>query len=187
MITRACALLLVPVVLAACGREPVSYSAPVGLNLKAKGDDVKNNVVVDEKSITTESGNPYGAFVSEARRRLGRDPGQIDVRAATLLLGGTSKGVTALEQALAGRVDVQFVMNDSNNTFNVAHVTDPKGVGPVRLSVGFEPRMIQGEDYGRLLNGSFKVVLRSAAAAGFAGRKDTQADLQVTLEFAAFE
>ncbi len=50
--------------LAACGDDPVSYSEPVGINLKAKSSDTINNVVTDDKGINTESGNPYGAFVS---------------------------------------------------------------------------------------------------------------------------
>lgn len=72
--------LLVLVVLAACGDDPVSFSAPVGINLKAKSGDVSNNVVSDEKGITTESSNPYGAFVTDARAQIGRDPGSIPAR-----------------------------------------------------------------------------------------------------------
>lgn len=175
------------VFLAACSDDPVSYSAPVGINLKAKGDDVKNGVVVDEKNITTESGNPYGAFVSEARKRLGREPGRIEVSSASLLLGATSKGVTTLEQVLTGRVDLQFVMNDTNNTFLVGHLMGPTGPGPRAFTVDFAPSGLQGADWQKLLGGSFKVVLRGTAVSSFVGAKDTEADMQVTLQFAAFE
>ncbi len=176
--------------LVGCGKDdPVSHSAPVGINLKAKGDEVRNSVIVADKNINTESGNPYGAFTSEAQRILGRAPGRIEIDKVELLLAGSSQGVTALEQVLSGRVDVQFVMNDTNNTFPAAHVTDPKGAGPVKMSVDFDSGKALGDDYAKLVGGGFKVVLRSNAAAGttFAGRKDAVADLQVTFTFSAFE
>jgi hypothetical protein len=171
----------------ACSGDPVSYSAPVGINLKATGEDARSGVVVDEKNVNTESGNPYGAFVGEARKQLGRDPGRIEVAQATLLLGGTSQGVTALEQVLLGRIDVQFVLDDTNNSYNVAHLENAAGTGPVAFQVDFRPESLAPTDQAKLLSGGFKVVLRSAAAPAFMGRKDASADLQVSLEFAAFE
>ena len=46
-----------------CGDDPVSFSAPVGINLKAKSGEVVNNAISNDKGINTESGNPFGAFV----------------------------------------------------------------------------------------------------------------------------
>jgi len=170
-----------------CGSDPVSYSAPVGINLKAKSADVANATVQDEKNITTESGNPYGAFVSDARLALGgQNPTEIALERVTLTLGGGSNGVTGLEQIFAGQVDVLFVTNDSNNTYLGAHVVDPTGVGPVELEIDFASEDWQGGDFDKLLGGSFKVVVRGAAAADFQG-KGSEADLQVTFSFAAFE
>lgn len=168
--------------------DVISYSQPVGINFKVKSDEAaKANTAEADKNVTTESGNPYGAFVHAARAHLGgADPARIDVRSVTLLLGGMSKGVTALEEALAGSVEVLFVMNDTNNTFKVAEVKDPKGTGPVNMSVRFAPDSVLGDDYRQLVGGNFKVVLRSPAAAGFPSRKDAEADLQVTLEFVAY-
>lgn len=51
---------------AACSDDPVSYSAPVGINLKAKSGDVSGTAISEAKSITTETANPYGAFVGDA-------------------------------------------------------------------------------------------------------------------------
>ena len=45
----------------ACSSDPVSYSAPVGINLKAKAGDAAAGAITESKGITTESGNPYGA------------------------------------------------------------------------------------------------------------------------------
>lgn len=72
---------------AACGDDPVSYSEPVGLELKIESGKVVNSSVSGEKSITTESGNPYGAFVNAAKAELGREPARIVLTSATLVLG----------------------------------------------------------------------------------------------------
>jgi hypothetical protein len=176
------------VLTAACGDDPVSYSAPVGINLKAKSSDVVNDVVTDEKGITTESGNPYGAFVGDAQATLGRDPGSIEIDSVELLLGGNSTGVTTLGEIFAGNTEVLFIMNDTDNTFPAASGTidaDTDG-GPVELDVDFEPPATTAEDWDKLINGSFKVVIRGDAAAEFT-TKGADADVQVTFTFSAYE
>ena len=178
--------LLVPLFLAACGADPVSYSTPVGINLKVKSSDVSNNAVSDDKSITTESGNPYGAFVNGAQAKLGKSPTRIDIDNLTLTLGAQSTGVTALEQVYTGDVDVALITNDTNNTYDVGHVVNPTGVGPVAIDIGFSSDQVSAPDYAKILSGSFKVVLRGPAAATFQG-KSAEANLDLTFTFAAFE
>ncbi|MBA3539415.1 MAG: hypothetical protein H0T79_07275 [Deltaproteobacteria bacterium] len=177
---RFCVLAL----LASCSDDPVSYSAPVSINLKAKSGDVSGTTVSEEKGINTESGNPYGAFVTDATRRLGRDPGSISIEEVTLTLGAQSNNVVTLQEVYSGDVDVAFIIDDSNNTYDVGHVIDPAGVGPVGVDVNFEG--VSEVDYTKLLKGSFKVVIRGTAAVGFAS-KGAEADLQVSFTFAAFE
>ena len=172
--------------LAACGDDPVSYSSPVAINLKAKSGDVSNNAISDEKGITTESGNPYGAFVNEARRMIGKDPARIELDRLTLVLGAQSTGVTKLDEVYTGDVDVAFIMNDTNNTYDAGHVINPSGVGPVDVVIVFESSAVGSVDYGKLLGGSFKVVIRGPVAATFAS-KGAEANLQLTFTFAAFE
>ncbi|HEU4735023.1 MAG TPA: hypothetical protein VFT22_44335, partial [Kofleriaceae bacterium] len=109
-------LALVPLLIAACGDDPVSYSAPVGINLKAKSGDVANTAITEDKAITTETGNPYGGFVADATTRLGHAPGRIEIDQATLILGAQSTNVTRLEDVFTGVVDIAFIMNDTNNT-----------------------------------------------------------------------
>ncbi|MBW2730977.1 MAG: hypothetical protein JRH20_01220 [Deltaproteobacteria bacterium] len=182
-------LYLIPLFMfAACGDDdPVSYSAPVGINLKAKSGDVKNGVVVDEKSITTESGNPFGAFVKEAQARLGgADPGLVVVDQLTLSLGGKSTGVVGLEGVFSGEVAVLFVMSDTDNSFNVGTVQAPQGGGPVKISVSFDYGQMGPVDREKFLAGSFKVVLRGSAAVAF-DHAGAEADLQLTFGFSAFE
>ena len=179
-------LACIAVLLSACGDDPLSYSAPVAINLKAKSGDVAGTAISDEKGITTESGNPYGAFVGDATRTLGRAPTAVEIDALTLTLGANSTGVTALDQIFTGDVDVAFIMNDSDNTYDVGHVVSPTGVGPVEVDINFESDAVPADDYTRYLNGSFMVVVRGTAAADFAS-KGAEADLQVTFTFAAFE
>ncbi len=171
--------------LAACGSDPVSYSTPVGINLKAKSSDVANTAITDDKSITTESGNPYGAFVTDAHTKLGRDPTAIEIDQLTLTLGAQSTGVVALQDVYSGDVDIALIMNDTNNTYDAGHVTSPTGVGPVDLNVVFQSSQVTATDFPKMLTGSFKVVIRGTAAVGFS-TKNAEANLQATFTFAAF-
>jgi len=170
--------------LGACSDDPVSYSAPVGINLKAKASDVAANAITEQKAITTESGNPYGAFINDATAKLGHAPGRAEVDHVTLLLGGTSQGVARLEDVFTGSVDVAFVLDDTNNTYDVGTIGNPTGVGPDGLDVTFEASALAPQDVIKYLGGGFKVALRGTAAAAFTGGEE--ADLQVTLTFAAF-
>src|SRR5258706_10931080 len=93
--------------LAACGTDPVNYSAPVGIELHAKSADVNMSVVTEQKDITTETGNPYGAFVNAAKAKLGgKDPSRIEIDSLTLTLGAQSTGVSKLDDVLTGDIDV---------------------------------------------------------------------------------
>lgn len=173
----------------ACGDDPLSYSAPVAINLKVKSAETAFGAVMDDKGITTESGNPYGAFVSDARAALGGvDPAVIEVDSVDLLLGASSVGVTKLGDVFGGPVEVLFEMNDTNNSYPVATTTidATTGSGPVALAIGFEGTAVPANDYAKLLGGGFKVILRGAAATGFE-TKGADADLQVTFTFAAYE
>ncbi|MBA3499812.1 MAG: hypothetical protein M4D80_39185 [Myxococcota bacterium] len=171
---------------AACGGDdPVSHSSPVGINLKAESGAVNGTTLSDEKGITTESGNPFGAFVTAATNKLGREPGRIEIDKLVLTLGAQSTGVTALEQVYIGRTEVLFIMGDTNNTYVVGGVTDPKATS-VDVDVAFESQDVAEQDWQKFLGGGFKVVIRGTAATGFAS-KGAKADLQLSFTFAAFE
>lgn len=176
--------------LAACGGDdPIEYSEPVTINLKAKSSDLVNNAIDEDKGVTTESGNPYGAFVSNARRELGgADPSRIALEATTLTLGASSTGVLTLGEVFTGNVEVNFTVNDTNNTYPAAWrafaATD--GSGPIELTSGFSTDTLGSTDFTKLLGGSFKVGIRGPASATF-GNANADADLQVTLTFTAFE
>ncbi len=193
MNTRLCSVTVTGIAMvlavAGCSDDPVSYSAPVGINLKAKSADTTNGVVSDEKGITTESGNPFGAFITDAKQRLGgKDPSAISLDKVELFLGAGSTNVTKLGEVFDGTVEVLFQINDTNNSYPAASGAVPAatGAGPTELGAAFDSGALPEFDYLKLLNGSFKVVTRGPAASGFT-TKGADADLQITLTFAAFE
>ncbi|HEY5926828.1 MAG TPA: hypothetical protein VIV11_34310 [Kofleriaceae bacterium] len=172
---------------AACSDDPVNYSEPVGIELKVKSGEVSAlNALSPEKSITTESGNPYGAFVTEAENRLGHDPSNIVLDKVTVTLGAQSTNVAALEQVMTGEVFVKFLINDTNNTYNAGRWTSPTGQGPVEGEASFDMAMVADGDVEKVLGGGFKVVLNAPAATDFA-TKGAEAVLQLTFTFTAFE
>jgi hypothetical protein len=171
-----------------CGDDPVSYSAPVALNLKIQSGDVDQGVASDDKGINTESGNPWGAFVADAQAELGADPGDIDLDEITVLLGATSTNVTELREIFDGTVDVQFEMNDSDNIYPVATtvIDDDLEGRESGFDVSFDYAEFTGDDLTRLLGGAFKVVIAGPADPAYEAA-DGDADLQLTLRFSAYE
>lgn len=176
-------LIALSLTLAACADDPISYSDEVGIALKA---DVVDGIVVDEKNINTESGNPYAAFVADARNALGADPGSIEVDRLELAIARGSS-VTQLGQVFGGDVEVLFQMNDTETIYIVGTGTiQPDLDGPQQLDIAFSSDAVDAADYPKLLGGGFKVITTGPAAAGFDGKSET-ANLQVTFNFAAFE
>jgi hypothetical protein len=173
---------------AACGGDLVSYSEPVGITLRAKPADTMNGIISEEKSINTEAGNPYGAFVGNARARIGHDPGIIDVESVELRLAPGATGAATLADVFAGAVDLTFQMNDTNVTYPVATGTidAAAAAGPVAFEVVFAADEVPDSDYVKLLLGSFKLGARGPASPSFATR-GAEVDLEITLTFAAFE
>lgn len=182
----ACGLLLV----GACGGddEPISISAPVGITLKAEAGDFENNVITVDKGISTESGNPWGAFVADVDAQLGGPPNDVEIESLELLLAASSEGFTELSAVFNGTVDVQFEMDDTGNFFPAGSVViDATTEGrSIALDSSFNYAAVQGSDLNKFLAGSFKVVMSGPAAAGF-DSSDGKAELQLTFAFAAFE
>ena len=179
--------LLAFVVFAACGDDPVNYSDDIGIEVKTKSGDATDNAITEEKGITTESSNPYGAFITEAKNRLGHDPSNIKLEKVTVTLGGQTTGVTTLDQVMVGDAYVKFLMNDTNNTFQVGHFVNPTGPGPFEGEPTFDMAAdVSDADIAKVIGGSFKVVLNATPATDFA-TKGAEASLQLTFTFSAFE
>jgi hypothetical protein len=180
------ATILLAVLATACGTtDPVTYSAPVGISLDVKSGDAAGGPIRVDKNITTESGNPYGAFVNAAVKALGGSPSRIGVASATLALEPSSIGVTALEQVFTGTVWLSFEPNGTSTLYPAASVALPTGAGPVPMQVSFDSTSMTPADYAALVGGNFKVVLIGTPAAGF-GSATATARLQAALTFVAY-
>jgi hypothetical protein len=166
-------------------KSPVSYSAPVGISLPVAAKDIVSGAVSSEKNINTESGNPYGAFTSDARARLGgADPSHVAMTGVTLeLFPSTSSGVAVLENVFSGPVTISF--DAGSGAIPVAHVTAPAGAGPLALSTSFDSATLSAAERAAITGGQFKVVLEGATAGSFTSG-DT-ADLKATFTFVAYE
>ena len=176
------------VLLGACTDDPVTYSEPVGIRLKASSAEAINGIVTDVKEISTETGNPYGHFMTSAKEQLaGKSPSAIVVEGTMLHLAATSTGVATLGEVFTGTVAVDFLIKDSNNSYGVASgEIDATASDTVELTTHFDSAAMSEFDYIKLLGGNFKVVVRGTAARGFAD-KAAKVDLDTTLTFSAFE
>ena len=181
------ATVLLAVLAIACGsNDPVTYSAPVEISLEARSSEVVSGQVHADKNVNTDPGNPYKAFVNAAVQALGKSPSRIVVTSATLTLDAAgSTFETALEQVVTGTVRVSFEPNGSSNSYPVASVVGPTGVGPVPMTVSFDSSAMSPSDFQDLVGGSFTVVLTGPAANGFEARGAT-ADMTATLTFVAY-
>jgi len=171
-VNRSLPLPLLLVALAGCGAEAdgpnapntAAYSGPVNVRLdKFKDGDVRNEAFDADKSINTESGNPYGVFLQDARRALGRDPAAVVVDRVTFTMGSDTRGVTAFEQVFTGSLVVYLA--SSTTTVNVGSADNPTGAGPVEVNVN-ATRATLDPIQRDLLNGSFKLGIRVPAAPG---------------------
>lgn len=159
------------VMVAGCGASgdggsgnTVNYSGPVSINVdKFKDDEVRNEAFDNDRSVSTEQGNPYGAFLQQARAVLGRPPAAVLVDRVTLTLGADARGVTAFEQFLGGPLTVYLA--SSRSTVTVGTVAQPRGSGPVEVAVT-ATRDTLAPLQPDLTQGSFKVGIRVPAAAG---------------------
>lgn len=188
-LTPASLVLASVVALAGCADDPVSYSDPVGIKIKVESDKVVNDSITSDKSITTESGNPYGAFVSDAEAALGRSPSRIEVDTLTFELGASSTGASALAQVFDGEVSVLFELDTTDDSFEVGTVTigaEHDDRGPVALDATFSSDGMSDQNYTKLLGGSFKVVLFGPTHADF-DTLGAKLDTQLTISFVAYE
>ena len=184
------AITLLLVLAGACGgdEEPISVSSPVGISLPAEAGDVDNGVITVDKNINTESGNPWGAFITDVDSQLGGPPSDMDIESLTLLLATSAEGFSELREVFDGTVDVQFEMNNTGTFVSVGSVdidTTTEG-REIELTEDFNFADLQGDDLDTLMSGSFKVVMSGPAASGFEVA-DGKAETQLTMTFAAFE
>ncbi len=187
-VSRRLLLPLIATVVCACGADPISYSEPVGIELKADADKVTNDTLSEEKGIKSEAGDPYTAFVIDARVALGGfDPSRIIVGGVMLSLAADSEGVLALGEIFDGEFVVLFEMENTNDTFMVASGDiGLSSAASVALAATFDSEGMSETNMGQLLAGDFKVVYRAPTNATYEFT-NAKSKLQVTLTFEAFE
>jgi hypothetical protein len=160
----------------------VGYSGPVSIRLdKFKDDEVRNGAFDVDKNLSTETGNPYGAFLNAARGALGRAPAAVLVDRVTLTLGSDTTGVTAFEQFMGSPMTLYLA--SSSATVNVGTVTQPMGPGPVEVTVTATRDTLAPIQAALTSGGGVKVGIRVPAAAALPRRFD--AKVSVVLYFRA--
>lgn len=171
-------------ILAGCEEDPVGTTENIVIQLSGiKEGDIVSGVVEKSKNITTESGNPYGAFLQHVRTALGRNPSRIEVIRAEITLDDSSRGVISLADLFSGQVDV-YLDADVGGTVPVARVTGPTGMGPVGCSIIATPDTL-APIMDALLSGNFRVGVRGAT--NRLPTDDFDARLDVRIGFAAYE
>jgi hypothetical protein len=164
------------------GCKPDAVVNDIGINLNIKNADLDaNNVLITEKNIATEQGNPYGAFLSDIAAQLGGEPAVITLEAATLTLVGGDQ--TTIEELYVGAVTLTIVDDAAGTETDIATITDPLGVGPLELTIDSDA--FDDEAFQATLNdGSFKMRVTGAAADAAA---NINADVALSLSFSANE
>ncbi len=165
---------------AACGSDPVSYSAPVAITFNSIKPGT-GNAILENKNITQPSGNPWGKFLNDAQQRLGHVPSKIVATGATIELL-TSTGFTGLQDVFTGPVSVSFEVTP--NSYQLAGVTNPTTAGPVPMAIvfgTFDSATMATGDYASLLGSTFNVVLAGTAPTSTSG-----ANVQTTFTFVAY-
>ena len=159
----------------------VGYSGPVNVRLdNFKDGDVHSGAFDSDKDIDTESGNPYGAFLQDARAALGRDPAAVVLDRVTFTLASDTRGVTDFAQIFAGPAVVYLAT--SAVTVNVGTVASPAGAGPVTVLLT-AARADLAPINAALVSGHFKVGMRVPAAPGRPASFDAR--VSTTLYFRA--
>lgn len=156
-------LLLVLLPVLGCDEdEPVARTGEIVIQLSGiREGDIVAGSVEEEKNVTTESGNPYGAFLQSAREALGHDPSRIEVTSASITLAGGSRGVATFEELFDGETHV-FLRADVGGTpvtVHVARVVAPSGTGPVACEVIADRAALAPLD-AALLSAGFRVGVR---------------------------
>ena len=183
------ALSTVAIFSAACGGKkkhtPVNFSEPVGITLTAHKTDVTGGVLLVQKNINTESGNPFAKFVTDANTALnGNDPSSVSITSLVLTLSSSSS-VTGLEQVFSNSVSIVFVMNGSTGSYPAGSIASVSGTAATMTST-FDTTSMTTADYQSFLGGQFKVALTGTAVPSFS-TGNPNADMLATFEFAAFE
>lgn len=177
-------LLVIPAIGCADPDHP-DYLAKVELTMQARAD-ADGKLVVAQRDISSQDGNPYLSFLMNARIRLEREPARIDIETIKMSLGNNAGGVANLGEVFRGHTEALLIL-DSSGAPTVAAQTE---VGEIALDeITFTtdfPDDISGARLELLRAGGFPVSVRGEIAPGFAER-GVAAPLTVAISFAAYK
>jgi len=166
--------------LASCGDDPVAYSETVSVKLSGiKNGDIDNGQASEDKNINTESGNPYAAFLKNARAKLGRDPSAVEISKATVQVHADSKNVSTIDAVFDS---FEFFIANSATIIPAGSVADPRGTSvavPIFDDLDYEPV------FASMLSGDFKVGVRGPTVP--LPPADFELKLTIDLKFVAYE
>jgi len=136
--------------------------------------------------VTTETGNPYGAFINNAIKDLGKGPSSIGVDKMTLIMGAGTKGIVGFEDLFSDDVYIFFSNEERTKTEYVGTVEKPSGVGPIYVGITASDEELKNILFSEMLSGNFRVGYRGIT--GLSGKSsDLDASLEVTIIFVAYE
>lgn len=165
----------------ACGDDPVAYSETVSLKLSGiKNGDIEQGVASEEKSVSSESGNPYGEFIKNARARLGgKDPGSIEIVSCFVRVHADSKNVLNIEQVFD---DLELFLATSQTTIPAGKNLNPSGTS---TAITIDEDLDYSPVFSSMLGGNFKVGVRGTTVA--TPPVDFDLKLTIDLKFTAYE
>lgn len=169
----------------ACGEDPSNVSDQIGIKLSLKEGDVTGSTVETRKNISTETSNPYAAFLEAVKAEYGdQTPSEIRVEKVVLQLVDAKDDVAVLEDLFNGKVEVFLAPDDAAVGYIVGTIDSPTGSGPHDMERATEAGdLVNFLD--TMLAGSFRVGIRGSTPRS-ANDKFT-GELTATLSFAAYE
>lgn len=170
--------------LVGCGGGEVLVSQPIALDVGGiKEGEIRNETYNRDKSVTSDSGNPYKQFLEQAKGKLdGKSPGRIGVDKIVLTVDGSSKGIGS--QGLATILKNVQVYLEKDATVALTAVEEvPEGATlELEVTAGEEELKVMQT---RMLESDFKVGIRGDAVSPRPQDFDLKVNVQIT--FAAYE
>lgn len=178
-------LALVGLAPVACADGPAAVSV-FSVELAVPSSTVEGGVAWGEVAVSSEAGDPYGAFIARAREALGgQDPSRIEIAGASVMLLRSSDDVDALGDVFLVGLAVGLVFDGSGAEVDVGVVNYPYFSGPYPCRMAWDSAAVTGDDLADLLAGRFRVRVEGVVAAGFPFI-GARADLKVVLKVEAY-
>lgn len=177
--------LMAPLAIGCSDPNHPDYIAKVELTMQARVD-ADGELVVAQRDISSQDGNPYLSFLMNARIRLEREPARIDIETIKMSLANKSSGVANLGEVFRGPTEALLIL-DTSGAPTVAAQTEIGEIALDEITFATDfPDDISGARLDLLRAGGFPVSVRGEVAPGFAER-GVAAPLAVAITFSAYK